>query len=315
MLYAEADAKQREDAAKKKYKRNVYREGSINETKMINPIKHEDDMPCHAKRGREMNNNEAEPNLPNTTSVMDLVKQRVRQLDAMELEPDDGRLAVKEKYTILATVAMEEVEDEMGHKVKRASHKASPRTPRRSTRLAARDRAEDKLARMRLTDAEPMGFEVAHRPVGGEVRQRSRVAYASKTKEITPPQRLVTYGAGRIPSNKIEYFNKTDPTAHGSVAAQRRRSPRNRSWGGVPANNFRTPERKVLSFNSPGAPERANARFSGGGSGGGARRRNRACLRGWNPAIPHGSADKEAQTDPPVTPRSSWSWSSAIWRS
>ena len=86
VLYAEADAKQREDAAKGKYKRNVYREGPINETKMINPIEHEDDMPCHAKRGREMNN-EAEPNLPNTTSVMDLVKQRVRQLDAMELEP------------------------------------------------------------------------------------------------------------------------------------------------------------------------------------------------------------------------------------
>ena len=81
---------------------------------------------------------------------------------------------------------------------------------------------------MRLADAKPMDFKVAHRPVGGEVRQRSRVAYASKTVEMTPPRRLVTYGAGRIPSNKIEYFSKTDPMAHGSVSAQRRRSPRNR---------------------------------------------------------------------------------------
>ena len=102
VLYAEADAKQREDAAKRKYKRNVYREGSINETKMINTT--------------EKN---TEPDLPNTTNMMDMVKQRVRQLDAMKLEPDDGRLAVKEKYTILATVAMEEAEDEMCWSIRR----------------------------------------------------------------------------------------------------------------------------------------------------------------------------------------------------
>ena len=123
---------------------------------------------------------------------------------------------------------------------------------------------------------------------------------------------LVTYGAGRIPSNKIENFSKTDPMAHGLVAAQRRRSPRSRCWGGVTANTYRTPERKALTFNSPGAPERANPRFSGGSNGGGARRRGRDRLRAWNPAVPQRLADGEAQTDTPVAQRPSWSWSSAI---
>ena len=236
-----------------------------------------------------------------TTGVMAMVKQRVRELDAMELEPDDGRLAVKEKYTILATVAMGEVEEEMRNpKAQRVSQHASPRTSRRSARLAARDRPEDDLARVRLADVKPMDFEDAHRPVVGEGRQRSRVAYASKVKDMPPTHRLVTYGAGRIPSNKIEYFSKTDPMAHGSVAVQRRRSPRGRGWGGVAVNTYRTPERRALTFNSPGAPVRGNPKFSGGsGSGGGARRRGHDRPRVLSPAKPQLQADKGEQMDPP----------------
>ena len=75
------------------------------------------------------------------------------------------------------------------------------------------------------------------------------------------------------------------------------------------ANIYRTPERKALTFSSPGAPERANPRFSGGSNGSGARRRGRDRLRAW---VPQGSADGEAQTDAPAAQKPSWSWGSAI---
>ena len=55
----------------------------------------------------------APEHLPASEGMMALVKRRVRELDAMKLEPDDGRLAVREKYTILASVAMDEVKEEM----------------------------------------------------------------------------------------------------------------------------------------------------------------------------------------------------------
>ena len=89
--YAEADAKQRRDAAEKaREKKNV-----------------------EARVSGETDELHAPEHVPASEGMMALVKRRVRELDAMGLEPDDGRLAVREKYTILASVAMDEVKEEM----------------------------------------------------------------------------------------------------------------------------------------------------------------------------------------------------------
>ena len=117
-----------------------------------------------------------------------------------------------------------------------------------------------------------MDFQTAHQRHGGEDRQLSRVAYLNKVKNMSPKANLVTYGAGKIPSNLIEYFDKTDPGSNGKPAARRqRRSPRAkfgthhafhaRSPAKAPTppratSAYRTPERKILSFNSPRAPGR-----------------------------------------------------------
>ena len=123
------------------------------------------------------------------------------------------------------------------------------------------------------------------------------MAYVHATKVMSPPRKLVTYGAGKIPSNKIEYFHKTDPGAYGSVGARRRRSPRNLNLGSVTASPFRTPERKVL-FNSPHAPARADRKSSWGGS---PRVRQHDQERG----------ESGSQTEPAPTPKPTWSWTSA----
>ena len=206
---------------------------------------------------------------PNATEMLTRLKRRVRELD--RLEPKDGRLATRERYEILATVAKEEMQEAIStpNKSPRTLTHATPRTARC---ISARDRAEDELARSRIKNEKKLGFQTAHQRHGGEDRQLSRVAYLSKVKDMSPKANLVTYGASKIPSNLIEYFDKTDPGSNGKPAARRtRRSPRAkfgthhafhaRSPAKAPTppratSAYRTPERKILSFNSPRAPGR-----------------------------------------------------------
>ena len=206
---------------------------------------------------------------PNATEMLTRLKRRVRELD--QLEPKDGRLATRERYEILATVAKEEMQRAIStpSKSPRTSTHATPRTARC---ISARDRAEDELARNRIKKEKKMDFQTAHQRHGGEDRQLSRVAYLNKVKNMSPKANLVTYGAGKIPSNLIEYFDKTDPGSNGKPAARRqRRSPRAKfgthhafharspAKAATPpraASAYRTPERKILSFNSPRAPGR-----------------------------------------------------------